>query len=539
MTQLDLPTISFAHYLDLLKRRTWQVVCLSILGLIIGGFIAMLVPRFYVAENMVQFNRPVLDPKLGTPEDPMAQVVSTAGNTIYNFLPTTLEALAWPEYVTGTPEVKRRINDEVKKRVTVFDAGPGGKGRTIARLKIVYMDTDGQRAMELANMLRDIWLKDYVDNFRRLADEEIQGVQQQLRESEEAKRAVGIELQHFDEEKGIDPKKWQEDKDFRFSSARDIKALQSQISLTGSSIDTLEWDLMEERQKLASIPQSIVIPADDRFSDLEVKRLWQTLKAEETRLGIRVDNTRAGHPTYEASKLRLARVKKERSVLESSIGESTARQRANPKYSEQSKRVRVLENRLSKEQRNLDVLSADLTALGDEVDTMPETYRKRMEILDRQDRFQDAIDFWVDELWQKKTARNRIESKEPYTKLRDAFVPPRPTEPNPVLLALLGSLIGLGLAVGLIFLIDVMQATFKTVSDVERSLALPLLGMTSRVETAGERDRLRGRRLRLTVASAIFIAVLLTVVTMYYVMPTRLPESILSLLETLLGPPGR
>ena len=37
MTQLDVPTISFAHYLDLLRRRTWHVATVSVLGLVIGG----------------------------------------------------------------------------------------------------------------------------------------------------------------------------------------------------------------------------------------------------------------------------------------------------------------------------------------------------------------------------------------------------------------------------------------------------------------------------------------------------------------------
>ena len=82
LEQLDLPQVSFARYLHLLKRKTWQVVFVSILGLLVGGLVAMLIPRYYVAHTVVQFIRPILDPKLGTPEDPMAQVVENALVTI-------------------------------------------------------------------------------------------------------------------------------------------------------------------------------------------------------------------------------------------------------------------------------------------------------------------------------------------------------------------------------------------------------------------------------------------------------------------------
>ena len=82
LDQLELPTISIGRYLDLLRRRTWQVVSVSLLGLLVGGLVALLIPRYYVAHTIVQFNRPILDPKLGTPEDPMSQVVESSRVTV-------------------------------------------------------------------------------------------------------------------------------------------------------------------------------------------------------------------------------------------------------------------------------------------------------------------------------------------------------------------------------------------------------------------------------------------------------------------------
>ena len=46
MTQVDMPQLSLSRYVDLVKRRRWQVVPVSLLGLLIGGLVAFFIPRF-------------------------------------------------------------------------------------------------------------------------------------------------------------------------------------------------------------------------------------------------------------------------------------------------------------------------------------------------------------------------------------------------------------------------------------------------------------------------------------------------------------
>ena len=53
MTQIELPQLSLQRYVDLVRRRRWQVVPVSILGLIIGGLIAFFIPRMFVAETLL------------------------------------------------------------------------------------------------------------------------------------------------------------------------------------------------------------------------------------------------------------------------------------------------------------------------------------------------------------------------------------------------------------------------------------------------------------------------------------------------------
>ena len=96
-------------------------------------------------------------------------------------------------------------------------------------------------------------------------------------------------------------------------------------------------------------------------------------------------------------------------------------------------------------------------------------------------------------------------------------------------------MLGLGVAIGLILLLDILQGSFKTSDDVERGLGVPVLGGMSHLETEDERDSLvRGRRRAVTAAFG-FVALVVVVVTIYYRAPTRLPAVVRDLLTMLLG----
>ncbi|MBM4060481.1 MAG: hypothetical protein FJ265_05210 [Planctomycetes bacterium] len=129
----------------------------------------------------------------------------------------------------------------------------------------------------------------------------------------------------------------------------------------------------------------------------------------------------------------------------------------------------------------------------------------------------------------------RLSNQAPVKVLQKASPPTRPTEPNILLVALIGCVLGLGVAIALILLIDVLQGSFKTVDDVERGLTVPVLGGMSHLETLEERQgALRSRR-RITLVTASFVALVGGVVALFYWDPTRLPVFVRDLLQVVLG----
>ena len=123
----------------------------------------------------------------------------------------------------------------------------------------------------------------------------------------------------------------------------------------------------------------------------------------------------------------------------------------------------------------------------------------------------------------------------PVTRRAIAQVPPAPTEPNILVVALIGCVLGLGAAIGLILAFDFLQGTFKTVDDVERGLSVPVLGGVSHLETTEERLTLRRGRRKATFVAATALVLITVVVTIFYWDPTRLPAGVRDVLAMLLG----
>ena len=124
---------------------------------------------------------------------------------------------------------------------------------------------------------------------------------------------------------------------------------------------------------------------------------------------------------------------------------------------------------------------------------------------------------------------------EPPITFQRVGVPQHPTDPNGLLVALFGCLLGLSAAIGLILLIDILQGTFKTVDDVERALPIPVLGGMSHFETGDQLQMAKASRRRSSWMAAAVLGSAVIVVTIYYVAPERLPSAALNVLSLVLG----
>ena len=79
------------------------------------------------------------------------------------------------------------------------------------------------------------------------------------------------------------------------------------------------------------------------------------------------------------------------------------------------------------------------------------------------------------------------------------------------------------------------QGTFKTVEDVERAMPVPVLGGFAHLLTEEVRQKSRSSRRTASLVGGTVLVLVLAVVTIYYLDPTRLPAFARNVLALVLG----
>ncbi len=180
-----LPGLQARLLLEIVRRRKWLIFPLGIIGLMVGVLVSFLIPRYYRAETSVVLKNVTLEGKVVAKpgEDPMESEVENARYTIASFR-MVLEAgrkLGWKEFFSprsDDPNLWATVQKTIK-RVSVYLIR-SGKGGASGILGISYSDKDPQRAADMANMLRDLWIE---EKFKAIRDD-LQKIIKELRDQE-------------------------------------------------------------------------------------------------------------------------------------------------------------------------------------------------------------------------------------------------------------------------------------------------------------------------------------------------------------------
>src|SRR5690349_2077736 len=156
MTQVELPQLSLQRYVELVKRRRWQLLPVSLAGLVIGGLVAFFIPRYFVASMLIE-HEAVPGEALDRGDDPFKSIVASARATIPQAVLQTMEQLNWPEAQVLDPYERSQNSRDVEQRLRIDDADlDRGPSSTLAQLRLTYKDRDGRRAADFLNTLFDI-----------------------------------------------------------------------------------------------------------------------------------------------------------------------------------------------------------------------------------------------------------------------------------------------------------------------------------------------------------------------------------------------
>jgi len=535
MTQLDLPQISLQRYVELLKRRRWQVIPVSLLGLVIGGIVAFFIPRYFVASATLVYQQPPGDSAVRPNEDPFAAIVDSARLTIPSAIGPTIKGLGWPEGLVADPYELGENIEQIKARLVVGEENTG-KDRQFARIRVTYKDRDGVRAAKFTNTLVETWRNQRIEEQAVAAREQQTAANEQFRQAYGAFDKLLEERQHLERTYSIDPSLDQLAQR-ALSAARSEQLEKSAIELAAKKAEVarLEVTLAEQQDRLKETPARIEpdaallgaqVGSSAESQQLILQLKFAILKAS----GFHPGTSYRRHWDRTVAQTREALAK-----LPGGIAVGEDGMLPNPAHEKLAKEIAATDLQIEELRAVIGPLQQKVDADTDRIANLAVGYGKYERVVEqiesareRQRSASDALDYATQMV-------GKLGSKPPVSVETLAQPPPRPTEPNIVLVALLGCLIGLLVATMLVLLLDILQGSFKTVDDVERGLPVPVLGGMSHLETEEERQGLQRGRRRVTLVAAAFVILTSGVVLVFYYDPTRLPPFVRELLDLVLG----
>lgn len=528
---VELPQLSLARYFDLLKRRRWQVIPVSLLGLLIGGIVAFFVPRYYVAETYVDYYRLPAEVQARPTEDPFKFVVDNATILIPQSTGPTIKKLGWPESAVPDAFERRQREREIEERVRVVDINPS-QGRSYARLVVTYRDQDGTRAAQFLNTLVATWMAQQVADMRRGTELQSEQANQRARAALGEYNSINRELTHLSAQYGFE-RMWDEAlqrEDMRIREAA-MTRQEERLDAAHREVATLSQQIQNTQRKIDRTPRQLddaAVALEKRFPpDSQEARWFVELKVRKQSLETVMK------PAHRERRSTLARVEwLEKQLSAALAGEDLTE---NPKLVELRKELEAAQTAhaaaIASRDRLLEEVAKAVEEQKRRADAAEIYFGKQRALQEAQGKRDDArkqLDAALD-------LQQQLDAKAPVKQVSEAFVPKKPTEPNIALVAGLGCLLGLGAAIVLILLLDVIRGTLKTVEDVERALPVPMLGAVSYLETQEERARTVSSRRRTSLVAGIILLSAVVLVTTYYVAPHRLPPFALNLLSLVLG----
>lgn len=530
--QLELPQISLARYFDLLKRRRWQVIPITLLGLMVGGLVAFFIPRYYVARARLEYARsPIETAESAVPlKDPFEYVVDFAAQTMPMAVGQTMRDLGWPESTEPDPFLRVEHERAVQQRLQVDDVNPRAN-RPYAWIDVSYRDQDGTRAKAFLEQLVTTWVKERLTQMRRQADGAEEEANERARLARREYDEINDSQQQLASRHGIrydlpDPVRREQMQ----LEALAREALRAELLEAEIEVTALEAELAQLQADFDATPNT---GQEDSGARLPVYPPGSPEALYQARL-LQLENSLESmgplYPHKAAYERNIARLRK---LLAAAGGGGAAGQTSRLAQLHEAIAAKEVELAKAREKvRRLEDRLAEETEAARRRDLAYSEFLKNEQLLEEARTRRDAA---MAELAAAQKVQSQLTRSEPIAIRQEVTVPTRPTEPNLLLVAGLGSLIGLGLAIGLILLVDSLQGTLKTVDDVERALPVPVLGTIGHMDTDEERVRtVAGRRRASLVAGAVLFCGVV-VVTVYHVAPERLPPFARDLLMMVLG----
>jgi len=502
-------TMKIDYYLRLIVRRRWFVIIPLVISMIVGSYYAITLTRIYSAKTSI------LVEAQSVPKNYVQSLVSIDINARISTISqqilswTNLEKIIKGFQLYSKPEHKEMFMEDkvgsLRKRINVSLARTRGKGTDA--FSISFRGSDPEKVMKIANALATFFI-----------DENLK-----VREAQ----AIGTSTFLEDELNTIRKKLVTVEAAMRDFRKRYMGELPEQLEPNLRVLESFQLALSEKGKSL--------VDARNRLIDIN-----NIIRAMQDGLEPEVMMKRAGAPAAPQSgseeEIHLATLKKQLSLIQSRYtgrhpdvvklkrliagleGEISGGEKEIPKVSfpedspaevssapEKKVDIMLLSQRNSV-RREIDYIKGEMSDLqgkikiyATRVENAPKREQEFLALKRDYDNIQNQYTSLLDRRLEAEIAVNmeRKQKGEQFRILDPARLPQKPIEPNMPRLFFLTLAIGLGVGGGIIFLLDFFDTSFKSPSDIETTIGIPVLAM---IPTIRDSKYLKRRRINLVLS---------------------------------------
>ncbi len=497
------------EFLGLLSRRKWQVLLPLAIVLSLGIFFAVVVPKKFVVKSQVEL-RPVgvsVSPK----EAANAQFQIKSRERIKK----VTQELQNREYLGLPPADQEDWLEAAQKAVKVTTVQ--GTNQATSFVNLEYADVNVEWAVDFLRALRNDWTTDVIERDRRKVEDEAKRFNESRRRIEKQYQREEQELTEVLRANGLSATQpvpgadATRTEDPVFERLRRNEADLEKVEATIEESKVLRDELkrrLEEMPARLDLEETVVggFSNEEELARVEL----DILAAQEQLKGIRPTHSRYKRVQQELRALETRRDQLTRMV---SKGELQQRSQPNPEIEPTRTRLEALAMNLRVSEARRVSLQADIEADQRRVAELQNVYRDVRERKDKIVRLSAELAV-AEAQYQAKSREVELMSSplaNPFEITQEVTAPSKPTEPNPWLIVSFALVAGIAIGLGIAVVAEYSKNCFRTVADIGRVMAIPVLGSVDRIVTRREVRLLAVRRVAVATASIVFVGAVLFV----------------------------
>lgn len=501
------------EFVEILKRRRFQILIPALLVFTLGCAVAVLFPRKYEVSTTIEIKPMRIEEDYqyrNTSETAAQAEIVNASHHIKHFqrIRSVLDeepSEMWAGLVDDVARMEyiHAIRDGLNVNVA---EKPKNQGSDF--VDIQFEDVEGEWAARFLNRLAGEWVQQVIERDRTILEQEKEVFQNAKEDAWEKYRADWMELTQLIQENNLQKNEFEGGTYFRDEDPFLVRLEEDEETRRDLMMELAEIRAQQEatealyNQEPNRIPHSyedVGVDFESQIAKFELQ--IQTMRSEQERL-------RPANSIYQRLEEQIQQVYEQIEQAQSlESGDSIATAYVeNPRKRDLKTRVDGFDVRITQ-------IGARIEALNDDIAERRAIYQERLDNISRASMLRETAAEWLDEFnkssdayHEKVRALQVLEAGgEAYDIVEAAVAPDSPSKPNPALIVVFGLVLGLGVGLGSAVLSEYTKSGYRGVGDVTRVMTVPVLGAIGTIWTRAEVRRRRMRRLLVGVSSLILI----------------------------------